>query len=75
MILHIWHMHIVNKSYGKKKLKDYDENPNYTYFEKRYGRKISLGVYFPTNNTMCMQLTRVTTSDVVVVDFVIAFHQ
>ena len=50
MILHNWHMHVVNKSFGKKKLEDCDENPNYTYFEKWYGQTFPPDVCFPTND-------------------------
>ena len=56
-------MHIVEQTIRKKKLEQYDEYPNYTYVEKQYGQTFLWMGIFSTNNTVCMQLTRATTSD------------
>ena len=44
-----------------------DDNLKYIYFEKQYNQMFALDVHFisSTNNTLCMQLTCATTSDVV----------
>ena len=43
IFFHNWHMHIVKKIILMKKLKEYSENPNYTYFEENI---LPLDVYF-----------------------------
>ena len=60
-----WDMHILQLIFWTKKLEEYDEKLNYAYFEKYHGKQFPLDVYFFINNTVCMQLTRATTRNVV----------
>ena len=58
-----WDMHIAQQSLWRKKLEERDENINFTYFEKHYDQ--TFPIYFSTSDTVCMQLQRATTRDVI----------
>ena len=51
-------MHILKQFIWRNQLEEYDETPNYTYFERQYAQIFSINVYFSTNNIMCMHLNK-----------------
>lgn len=41
VFLHNWDVLIMKQIIWKKKLDEYDENPNHTYFEEQYDKNLS----------------------------------